>query len=1486
MPTPSTPLTFDRDGTSQAGRRLASLSPGSVGIDERGLQDLLAFTDAFARELMYFDTSGLPAGDWRGFLNPGGEGAPASLTEIASFVTSPSGFGDDSVHRRPHFVLFLVFLHLLGLSRERLNRLTGEHLDFYYRRFLSMHKKTANPDSLNVIAKLGGGADQTLLPKGTLLDAGKDSQGGALLYRTDDDLIVNSAQVKDLYTVFVDKRVTGIREAREACAESGDDPRLAMIKLVYGDPKNGDQLPAYAPTGKSPDLALIEQLGTMVDYVGNGLHLEQLEFGQLMLRKGIRQRNAPTDWPLINGILEKIGRAELNAPAFSVTPADSPAFWDNFSKAFNGKLPNFLSLPGNVTGLEDLYGSYLMNSSQPDILAFIKTKLHLQPDEFQSLMAKKQAVDSDWRIVNGLLEVAGQRKRKDVDYRLLQDDPADDPYKRASTEFDKNLGAALDKPDFSAFANLLDGTGTDLDRFAVGLGRVSSYFFCSLDDFAKLVHTVPGNNPSAGEWERCYAILAGAYGRKVYDDRQRMLMDCHKGVSDKAALEAMLWLASGQRTLPVSDLLNQLAGWWPTVDGGMAVYEKIRGALTQPSPPPFTDWQNAAINLNLAWRNREGRAPVAQREEWLTLRATPDAVSVKSSRPGNTPRWRTFGQRRELASREQPPDAQIGWSIASPALCLSQGERTVTLTLVFPPEDFASQIAALFPKPKDDVPVPPAEWPFQVEVSSGKGWISPDGLTATATEFKLPSGKGYKALVFDLDFAVSAPALTALPGGASRWPMLRLLLRPLWQASADRFSTPYPLFRPLALDRVLISTTVTGLADLALANDDGPFPAGKPFEPFGSSPATGSAFRFTHPELVVKRINGMMLNLQWMKVPAANLASHYTNYSSPAIAANTDFTARFSLLDHGADIQLVDKAQLFDGSDAGKRQQLKLKNLSLTIQTSRPGYSYVPEHALIDAAAPNMWPRSWCLELNSPDFQHGNYARVVAAKSIELASGITQYIRTGTTTTGGTTTSNPPNADAYKVSPPYTPKLKSFSVDYDCVVTVIMDPADPLGYGTGDERIFHHYVFGVAEIQPDETTGMYRFLPAYDNEGELYLGLENAVSPGEVAILFQMAEGSANPDLPVQQVAWSYLSGNQWCGLPDGGILADSTRGLAQSGIVRFRLAESLPSTLLPGDRYWLRAAVTRDCDSICDCIDIKAQAVSATWLARENTAGHLDGPLAAGTIAKTAVPMAGIASVSQPYTSSGGRPAEQEDVFHRRVSERLRHKQRALTSWDYERLILERFPGICKAKCIAAVSADPADLGKVEVIVIPDIRGRLPFNPFEPKATSGQIAEIGDFIAEHVSPLASVTVKNAHYVPVRVRFAVSFLPGCDPGFYKQRLNEALNRFLAPWAYDVTSEVVIGGTIYANAILDFLERQAGVDYVAELKLFKNEDGLAFKLVQDVGDGTGYRVRADRPDGVLVADLQHDIDLIGDDRFEDAKFSGIGYMKIELDFVVG
>ena len=127
----------------------------------------------------------------------------------------------------------------------------------------------------------------------------------------------------------------------------------------------------------------------------------------------------------------------------------------------------------------------------------------------------------------------------------------------------------------------------------------------------------------------------------------------------------------------------------------------------------------------------------------------------------------------------------------------------------------------------------------------------------------------------------------------------------------------------------------------------------------------------------------------------------------------------------------------------------------------------------------------------------------------------------------------------------------------------------------------------------------------------------------------------------------------------------------------------------------------------------------------------------------------------------------------------------------------------------------------------------------------------------------ATVSVGNPHYVAVKVRLAVRFSVTGDEDYYKEVLNDDLNRFLSPWAYQDGADIVIGGRIYANSIVDFVDRRPYVDFVANVELFRSDDGQNFSPVPApaLGDPGGYFIAADRPEGILVAAREHQIDLI-------------------------
>ena len=118
------------------------------------------------------------------------------------------------------------------------------------------------------------------------------------------------------------------------------------------------------------------------------------------------------------------------------------------------------------------------------------------------------------------------------------------------------------------------------------------------------------------------------------------------------------------------------------------------------------------------------------------------------------------------------------------------------------------------------------------------------------------------------------------------------------------------------------------------------------------------------------------------------------------------------------------------------------------------------------------------------------------------------------------------NADIQPpLNPPYTPKLKSFTADYTASFEIDIN-ADL----AGENIVYHINAFGynVPVMQAAGGPGWIYFLPQFENEGELYIGIDNISAPQNLSLFFQLAEGSADPDLAKPQVNWSYLSNNQW----------------------------------------------------------------------------------------------------------------------------------------------------------------------------------------------------------------------------------------------------------------------------------------------------------------------------------------------------------------------
>ncbi|HEX8113248.1 MAG TPA: baseplate J/gp47 family protein [Kofleriaceae bacterium] len=1450
------PPSSERDGTSQAGRAQPALDPAYVAVDERSARDLLVLAHAYTRQLNFYDAQDRLAGDWTGFLGND------DLEALAALVDDSGPPGPSAVRMdRPHVALFLAFLRLLRHPRDLVNTLTARHLTFYYTQLLQMSRTSAVGDRVHVLVKLATGVDQARLPQGTALRAGKDSLGREQIYRTDRELVVSRAKLARLSSVYAQKEIVGLREAREHARGTREEAFLAMLRIALGAPRPGDPLPQYG--GKDVTYPLLLELKQRVDFAAASLFMDFSDLHAMM--QLVRRRAADAgDWATINAILEKAGQTRLHDPTWKLNPANPRDFSANLAKALGGA-PDFQrdGLSG-VNSLADLYYQLF----RADVIAYVHDKLFLSEADFRAMMGVKIPIDAQWGEIDRILEQAGRRRWNNPTYRLHPADP---------TAFAANLQAAIGPVPFSSLPHAILPAIADIGAYYDAILALEAYFHMNAAQLGYVLATAEKPAPSATprEWDTVYRILSDAHRDLVNAQRDQLDADRRQALQKarEAAPNAVQGFLAVLRIALGMGAASQpsLADLRPDVQKpeDYSFLESVQSRLVSGTITP-AEWSRVYQVVVLAQRVRDQLPdPVAQRETWLDLRAADDATAIAAG-PAELPRWRTFGQTAPVTSTDAPHPALtalIGWAISSPLLVVTQGTRTLTLTLGVPAKDFGNRgIVRLLPPyaPLDQLP-------FELQISTEKGWL-PLTVSAVVGDYRTlsqvsravpdaPQAIQLTATLAD-DAAPAAPnQTTAWAGG---YPVLRLLLRRIWDASRGQYISLYEPFRDLPLVAAHLRVSVTGLTPSSIQNDDAVLNARKPFEPFGSRPAVGSRFYVADPELVIKRLDGVAFHIDWMGVPA-DLAQHYANYDVAGQAFSGTFTAQVSLIDNHLRMPLsTTPSSLFASGDPTKRQDLAFAGLPTMLE--RAGYHYAPSSLPPGGPEVTAWPRYFEWELTPTDFKHQAYPAAAAQRALELTAAL---IKTPATA----------NPASYQVKPPYTPKIKALRIDYAAQTEVVLDAAQP---AAGTDRLFHIHPFGASPIAAEADATGTPLLPRYEHEGELYLGIQNARPPETLSLLFEMADGSANPDLPPVNIEWSYLSGDAWVTLQDGHVLLDTTNGLIDSGIVQIALPPADPSTRLPGDLYWIRAAIANHPDSVCDTVGIHTQAVSATFDDHGNAPDHHAHALPARSIAGLAQRVPQIAGVEQPYPSRGGRAAEAERGFFTRISERLRHKQRALTPWDYERLVLERFPGIGKVKCLPA---DPDNLGAVQIIVIPQIQGQSLANRFEPKVSAAQIADITAYLAGHSPPHAALHVRNARFVQVKVRVGVRFQGTGDDGFYRSLLDDELVRYLSPWAFDDGADIAIGGKIFANSIVSFVDGRDYVDYVANIELFSSNDGGRTFQLAVPQPSQGYFVSTDQPDAVLVTAPDHDIDIIPDTGYTAVSFTGINYMKIELDFIV-
>jgi hypothetical protein len=760
---------------------------------------------------------------------------------------------------------------------------------------------------------------------------------------------------------------------------------------------------------------------------------------------------------------------------------------------------------------------------------------------------------------------------------------------------------------------------------------------------------------------------------------------------------------------------------------------------------------------------------------------------------GGESKWPGFGH-------QGLPQAEVGFAIASTVLRMQEGTRTVTVNLTLDNVDRTTF---------NDRDLKGA---FESFLTAETEWMGPYGFSSATLNI---------GNVLTLTFEVPANAKAVVDynaaihgyGYATQSPVLRVLLK------ANGANIGYNDFKNVTLQKLKVTVVVTGITSLKLESDGGTLDPKKAFLPFGPQPTIGSRFMVGCTEALSKKLSAVRVTVKWKSAPQ-NFQSHYANYANQRVD-NNYFTAYVYFKDSGGWENSRSGVTLFDSDNATMPHSIPITPSNLA-----PMSPEIMQDGFI----------SFSLE---KDFLHSAYRK-------EYVENMVTYIKQGT---GNLTVLNEP----------YTPSIQSILFGYTAHTDEVNIAATSADDDPNADGQFYHITYFGQMREDSYRRGQFEFisdkkvslLPVYNYEGELLIGLSDLNSDTSVNVLFQVAEGSENPSEEQENIHWFVLCNNYWRPLSSSEVMLDTTNQLLTSGIIQFVIPTEATTnnTILPDGRIWIKAAIAQHVTAVCQLVEVVANAIEVKFKDSNNDPKHLQTALEKGKISKLKNGMAAIKSVRQPYASFGGSAVEKDEAFYTRIAERLRHKNRCITVWDYERLILEAFPNVHKVKCIPhAKEGSWLAPGHVLIVVIPNMKNKDPRDLLQPKVNADTLSHITAYVQERTGMQVQVSVKNPSYQKIQLDFKVKFHVGKEFNFYSEDLKQKLIEFLSPWAYIGERDISFGGKIYKSVLLNFVEKLDYVDYITDFKMFSYTSALNNNDIDEVQPKT--------PDAILVSDNTH------------------------------
>jgi hypothetical protein len=669
----------------------------------------------------------------------------------------------------------------------------------------------------------------------------------------------------------------------------------------------------------------------------------------------------------------------------------------------------------------------------------------------------------------------------------------------------------------------------------------------------------------------------------------------------------------------------------------------------------------------------------------------------------------------------------------------------------------------------------------------------------------------------------------------------------------------YSLFEDFHITKINIETAVKGLTSLVAYNEHGQVDTTKPFTVFGPLPKNQSYLMVGSYEPAKKNVLEYSVSVKWAGLPK-DLGGFYSYYKEYGLAIdNNNFKLAKSMLKDGK-WKPIDTINMFE----------------LSIETDVLLCSDIWTFYSDELATPIKESISE-EEFNGYQYIRNGFYKVLLSEP-EIAFGHGAYNQILAT---AITINSKLKVQKTLPKPPFTPAIESISINYTSTETIDFDLRHK------DKCQFYH-CNGKANVLAQSISKGFlpTLLPDFSQYGYLFIGFKASNLPSVLSLYFKLEDDST---LAVKgsspTITWSIYTKNGWNILPVAKILVDSTEGLTVAGVVTIELPKNMviDHSIAPNNLYWLRVSVNDSIEHfssianvVCNCIEVQRQSKSAdeaktkNWIAEKPISGVKN--------------IQAVLQQNQNHTIAGKRQLIMA------TSEKLRHKNRLVTAWDYEHFILDNFPDLFLVKCFCHMNSNSVEPqpGNVLIIVIPMLKVNQNFAD-NINVDTTILRKIYRAIKKVSPPFINIEVRNPRYERIQIRCSVTFKNKVTAGNSCIALNKQICEYFSP--YKLTGKkILFGWQLTCGEMISYIRELPTVQSITNFSILHineiTEQQYELNDTVELKEHNSSVLTSLYPWCLPIPDKNHVIEVIELPQIIAPNITGIDEMEVGNNFIVG